>query len=188
MNPMLGQRASNGSGVWRKKSARVITDQIFRTIQNQAEKFADERARRLGLSRVQLVTPPEMMIEEFPQSGEPYSRKTCRVRAFGKIMPLLKINDVAGIKVIVEDDDYPAFLSNLITLDNCDVVEEERHEGLYNAINLIVKIRPPLEKVLAGDLSDGRILNILMKRGPLSTRSQCYFSRLCPNRRKRGVS
>lgn len=147
-----------------EKGARVITDQIFRTIQHQAAMFADERARRLGLTRVQLVTPPEMMIEEFLRAE---NRILEKLAGSGPLedMPLLKINDVAGIKVIVEDENYKTFLNDLITLDDCEIVEEERHEGLYNATNLIVRIRPPLERILAGDLSDERILDILMKRG-----------------------
>jgi len=154
-----------------EKSARVITDQIFHSIQHQAEAFADERAQRLGLSRVQLVTPPEMMIEEFLRAE---NRILEQLAGSGPLddMPRLKINDVAGIKVIVEDNAYDSFLNDLKVLDHCDIVEEERHQGIYNATNLIVKIQPSPDRILAEDLSDERLLNILMKRG-FSHRQAC---------------
>jgi len=157
-----------------EKSARVITDQIFHSIQHQAEVFADERARRLGLSRVQLVTPPELMIEEFLKAE---NRILEKLAGSGPLedMPLLKINDVAGMKVIVEDDDYAAFLNVLTRLDHCKVIEEERHQGIYNATNLIVRIEPSPDRLLAEDLSDGRMLNILMKRGLSRPRASAAF-------------
>ncbi len=159
-----------------EKSARVITDQIFRSIQHQAEVFADERARRLGLSRVQLVTPPEVMIEEFLKAENRILEKLGGAGS-GPLedMPLLKINDVAGMKVIVEDNDYAAFLNILAGLDHCEVVEEERHRGIYNATNLIVKFQPSPDRLLAEDLSDERMLNILMKRGFSRSRASAVF-------------
>lgn len=157
-----------------EKSARVITDQIFRTIQNQAEAFADERARRLGLSRVQLVTPPEVMIEEFLKAENRILEKFAGYEPLND-MPLLKINDVAGIKVIVEDEGYVTFLNDLKMLDHCDIVEEERHQGVYNATNLIVKIRPSPDGILAAELSDEHMLNILAKRGLTSRQANAAF-------------
>jgi hypothetical protein len=147
-----------------EKSARMVTDQIFRTIQNQAEVLADERARRLGVPRVQLVTPPEEMIEEFLQAENRILEQLANSRQLEN-MPLLKINDVAGIKVIVEDDRYTALLDGLGDLDHCEVVEEERHQGIYNATNLIVRLQPSSDAILARDLSDERMLNILSQRG-----------------------
>lgn len=147
-----------------EKSARIITDQIFHTIQNQAEVLADERARRLGLSRVQLVTPPEVMIEEFLQAENRILEQLSHEEPLEN-MPLLKINDVAGMKVIVEDDRYSDLLETLHGLSGCEVVEEERHQGIYNATNLIVRIQPSPEEILAGDFPDEHMLNILAKRG-----------------------
>jgi hypothetical protein len=147
-----------------EKSARMVTDQIFRTIQNQAEVLADERARRLGVPRVQLVTPPEEMIEEFLQAEDRILEQLAGYRQL-EDMPPLKINDVAGMKVIVEDDRYTALLDGLGDLDHCEVVEEEHHEGIYNATNLIVRLQPSPEAILARDLSDECMLNILVQRG-----------------------
>lgn len=157
-----------------EKSARIITDQIFRTIQNQAEVLADERARRLGLSRVQLVTPPAVMIEEFLQAEDRILEQLAHEEPLEN-MPLLKINDVAGIKVIVEDDRYMALLDSLRALDGCDIVEEERHEGIYNATNLIVRIEPSSAAILAGDLSDEHMLHILAKRGLTPRQANAAF-------------
>jgi hypothetical protein len=157
-----------------EKSARVITDQIFHSIQNQADVLADERARRLGLSRVQLVTPPEVMIEEFLQAENRILEQLAHEEPL-EDMPLLKINDVAGIKVIVEDDRYTALLDSLRDLDGCDIVEEERHQGIYSATNLIVRLQPSPEAILARDLSDERMLNILAQRGLTPRQANAAF-------------
>jgi hypothetical protein len=157
-----------------EKSARIITDQIFRTIQNQADALADERARRLGVSRVQLVTPPEVMIEEFLQAENRILEQLAHNEPLEN-MPLLKINDVAGIKVIVEDDRYSDFLDSVRDLDSCEVIEEESHQGIYNATNLIVRIQPSPDAILDGDLSDEHMLNILGQRGLTPRQSKAAF-------------
>ena len=43
-------------------------------------------------------------------------------------------------------------------------MEEERHDGRYNATNLIIRFRPPREEILARPLGPG-ILNIMQGRG-----------------------
>ncbi len=130
-----------------EKSARLITDQIFHSIKKQADTLADERARQLGVSRFQLVTPPEEMVEEFLEAE---NRVIAKLAAHQPLenMPVLKINDVAGLKIIVEDDGHERLMNHLRSMDGCEVIEQERHEGSYNATNLIVSFRPPRERVL----------------------------------------
>jgi hypothetical protein len=157
-----------------EKSARMVTDQIFRIIQEQAEVLADERARRLGVPRVDLVTPQEEMIEEFLEAENHILDQLADHRQPESVSPL-GINDVAGIKVIMEDDRYRALLDCLHDLSGCEIVEEERHKGIYNAINLIVRLRPSHAAILGDDLSDERILDILRRRGVTRGRAVAAF-------------
>jgi hypothetical protein len=71
---------------------------------------------------------------------------------------------VAGIKIILEDAEYPSFLERLGNQPGCEVVEEEPHRGDYNAINLLVKHTPEKGAVLEHPLSDAA-LRLVEKRG-----------------------
>ena len=147
-----------------EKCARIITDQIFSSIKTQADALAEERARRLGISRLQLVTPPEEMIEEFLEAENHILEQLAYSRQL-MAMPILNINDVAGIKVISEADQYQTLLDCLRNSLSCEIVEEERHTGIYNATNLIVRFHPPADRILADELSDASLLNNLKRRG-----------------------
>ena len=74
------------------------------------------------------------------------------------------INDVAGVKVILEEPEQRKLMELLDRLPDCEIVEEERHTGRYNATNLIVRYRPPREEILARPLGPG-ILNVMQRRG-----------------------
>ncbi len=147
-----------------EKSARLVSEQIFRTIQAQAEALADERAKRYGLARSELVTPPEEMIEEFLQAENRILDQLATGRQLEN-MPTLRLNDVAGMKVIVGNDQYATLRGLIDELDLGEVIEEEKHKGIYNAVNLIVCIRPPRELLLGERFSEVLNLNKLMQRG-----------------------
>ena len=70
---------------------------------------------------------------------------------------MLAINDVAGVKVILEESEQPKLTALLERLPDCEIVEEERHAGRYNATNLIVRYRPPREAILARPLERGML-------------------------------
>ncbi|MFH1081266.1 MAG: hypothetical protein V1766_13580, partial [Pseudomonadota bacterium] len=74
------------------------------------------------------------------------------------------INDVAGMKVILEEPEQRKLTELLDRLPDCEIVEEERHTGRYNAINLIVRYRPPRGEILALPLGKG-FLNVMQGRG-----------------------
>jgi hypothetical protein len=77
---------------------------------------------------------------------------------------VLAINDVAGVKVMLEEAEQEKLTALLESLADCEVVEEERHIGRYNATNLIVRYRPPREEILARPLGRG-LLNVMQGRG-----------------------
>lgn len=75
----------------------------------------------------------------------------------------LAINDVAGIKVILEADELDRLLS-LLTTQDCVLVEQERHTGDYSATNLIVEFRPDRAAILAKPLHE-RMLRVFAAHG-----------------------
>jgi len=76
----------------------------------------------------------------------------------------LFINDVAGVKVIVEDSRQQHFLSLIERMQAIDIIEKEVHTGKYNATNLIVRFRPPRERMLCGSPGE-KILKAWQAKG-----------------------
>ncbi|MFZ0614135.1 MAG: hypothetical protein WAM73_17975 [Desulfobacterales bacterium] len=146
-----------------EKSARRIIDRIFATIKSRAEALAEDRARTQGISREQLITPSEDMIAEFLKAE---SRLLDDLRQGRPIRDTdnLVIQDVAGVKVIVEDVDRSRFMDLIGALASCDMIEVETHAGRYNAVNLIVRLRPDRERLVSQPLGD-RLTEVMQRRG-----------------------
>ena len=147
-----------------EKSARRIIDRIFVTIKRHADMMADERARLLGVPRERLVTAPEDMTEEFLLAEKRLLDDLHKKRPIADAGEKLVINDVAGVKVILETSQQHRLTELLDRLPNCEIVEEEKHSGQYNATNLIVRYRPPREEIIARPFGQG-FLNVMQKRG-----------------------
>jgi hypothetical protein len=146
-----------------EKSARRIIDRIFASIRSNADRLAQERARRLGLQIEALVTPREDMIEEF-LSAESRLLEDLRLQRPIQNVEGMVIEDVAGLKVIVNDADQEDFVSRIAQIPSCRILEVEPHRGRYNAINLIVAHAPDRERLLARKLGD-RLTRLLQARG-----------------------
>ena len=146
-----------------EKSARRIIDWTYDMIKKHADTLADDRARRLGISKEHLFTSQEEMFEEFIKAED---RLIQDFRYGRKIQneDIMAINDVAGMKVILEDSERERLFSVLSDMDNCDIVENERHSGKYNASNLLLRYHPPKEKFLNKSLSAGTI-RIMQAKG-----------------------
>jgi len=147
-----------------EKSARRIIDRIFATIQRHADILADERAQRLGIPRGELLTTPEDMTEEFLQAENRLLADLRAKRPIAGEAEVLAINDVAGVKVMLEEPEQEKLAALLESLPTCEIVEKERHIGRYNATNLIVRYRPPREEILARPLGRG-LLHVMQGRG-----------------------
>ncbi len=130
-----------------EKGARRIIDWIFDAIKRHAEILADERAARLCIPREYLLTSPEEMLGEFLDAEERFVEDLQRQREIKGPTDLV-INDVAGVKVVLEDDEQGRILTALNNIEHCQVVEEERHQGRYNAVNLVVRIEPPKSELI----------------------------------------
>jgi len=146
-----------------EKGARRLIDGMNDAIKRNADQLADERAKRIGIPRERLITAPEDMISEF-------------LRAEGRLLEDLRlrlpladvrekpIDDVAGIKVILEDGEQQRLMSVLAGMPDTEVMEVEHHKGRYNDTNLIVRYRPPKEDLLQSP-PDHHLLALMKARG-----------------------
>jgi hypothetical protein len=147
-----------------EKAARRIIDRIFVTIKRHADTLADERARLMGIPREHLITAPADMTEEFLRAENRLLDDLKEKRPIAGEDEELVINDVAGLKVILDPCEEGKLAGLLAGLPDCEIVEEEHHTGRYNATNLIVRYRPPREEILAHPLGKG-LLKVMQARG-----------------------
>lgn len=146
-----------------EKGSRRIVDFMLGRIRANADLLAEERARNLGIAKNQLITPPETMAEEF-NHAERRILKSIKNGMMQYDSLELEIPDVAGLKIIVEPGEYARFREIVARTPNLMIVEEERHTGKYNAINLKLKYGLPKERLLAEPLSES-YLRVLAYRG-----------------------
>jgi hypothetical protein len=147
-----------------EKSARRIIEFIFDGIKRHADLMANDRAALLGISREALLTTPVEMEAEFLRAENRLLddlRQKRPIATNGEIQP---INDVAGIKVILEPDAENKIHELIAHADDCEIVEAEKHRGRYNATNIVVRFRPPKRDIIALPLADGSI-QIMQARG-----------------------
>jgi hypothetical protein len=157
-----------------EKSARRIIDRMFDNIRRHADALAEERARRLGISRAQLTTSSQEMQEEFLKAE---SRLLDDLRR-GKPPEDdgdIAISDVAGLKVVLEAPQQEGLIDLLNRRPDCRITEEEPHSGIYNATNLIVCYRPDRERILSRPVG-GRILTLMQARGMDAEQVQRSFA------------
>jgi len=146
-----------------EKGARRIVDFVARRIRANADLLAEERARNLGIPKDQLITPPETMVEEF-NHAERRILKSIKNGTMQSDAIELEIPDVAGVKIIVEPEEYARFREIVARKPNLVIAEEERHVGNYNAVNLKLTYGLPKERLLAEPLSEA-YLRVLTYRG-----------------------
>jgi hypothetical protein len=146
-----------------EKAARRIIDRMFDNIKKHADALAEERARRLGILREQLMTPPQEMQDEFLKAESRLLEDLHQGNPFEDEEDIV-ISDVAGLKMILEAPQQEALINLLNRLPDCRITEEESHNGHYNATNLIVCYRPDRERILSRP-PGGRIMTLMQARG-----------------------
>ncbi len=144
---MCLDEAGQLSGIYRIKRPRRIAEKanrkignwVFRLVQNTAKVMAEERAKRSGVLLENLLTPEEEMIREFMDAEEATARGFSEMRIqFDRNS--ITINDVGGLKLVVEDQELPAFLQQLENHEHFRVVEKETFWGSYRATNIILDV------------------------------------------------
>jgi hypothetical protein len=146
-----------------EKGSRQIVDYMYERIRSSADALAEERARRLGIAKDQLITPQEEQVAEFMRA----ERRLLEMIRQGEIQnefPILSIPDVVGIKLIAEGSQYDQLLESLRRDERCKLLEVEHHTGRYNAINMRVAYTIPRE-LLAARPPVGRVVKIFNYRG-----------------------
>jgi hypothetical protein len=174
MNECIGSSRIKRARRLAEKTARRMIDRIFINIKKHAEALADDRARRLGIPREQLMTPPEEMQEEFLKAESSLLEELRHGRSFAEDEDVV-ISDVAGIKLILEAPRREQLTAVLNRLPECRIVEQEFHNGRYNATNLIVCYSPNRERILSRPVG-GRILALMQARGMEAEQIQQDFA------------
>jgi len=136
-----------------EKGARRITDFLFEQVKMRADSLAEERARRLGVTKAQLVTSPDEMAREFERAERRIGADVQRGRLFPENVSF-RIEDVAGLRVMAEGPTVTAVIDRLNSDPRTTIIEEEIHSGRYNATNLIVRHLPDREALLAQPLGE----------------------------------
>ena len=173
-NEYLGSNRKKRVHRMAEKSARRIIDWMFDAIRKRADLLADDRARILGIPRDQLTTSQEEMTEEFLKAENRLLEDFKEKRELHDVVDMV-INDVAGMKVILEDARQGDLLGALRDMEGCEIVEEERHRGKYNATNVIVRYSPPREEILSQPLS-GKIIGVMDLRSSRPNDSNREFA------------
>ncbi|MCA9672110.1 MAG: hypothetical protein KC503_41230 [Myxococcales bacterium] len=131
-----------------EKGSRRIVDYMFERIRANADALAEERAKRLGIPKHELITPPAQQVEEFLHA----ERRLLKMIRRGSIQhefPILSIPDVVGIKIIADEKQYERIVETLQDHPSCTLIEQEHHTGRYNAINLRVAYKIPRDQLIA---------------------------------------
>ncbi|MBM4398450.1 MAG: hypothetical protein FJ087_22515 [Deltaproteobacteria bacterium] len=151
-----------------EKCGRRLIDYMFDQIRQRADELASDRARRLGIPKDRLITPPEEMVEEF-RHAERRVLKSIREGMLVAAMPQFYIDDVVGLRVLVDPHVLPVVESWLAGCDDLSVVDEKRFSGRFTGRNMVVAYRLPREELLAQMPADAAC-NVLIGRGVAADR------------------
>lgn len=147
-----------------EKASRRIVDMIFNAIKMRAEDYADMRAKQFGIQRSQLLTSETEMIHEFERAE---SRIVEDLRD-GVNFPRITappINDVVGLKVIIEPGQENKLYDFIESRTRSDIFEiEPHHKKNYNATNLVIRARPNKE-LLVRDPIEPKLVRAMRARG-----------------------
>lgn len=149
-----------------EKVSRRMISIIFDEIKKRADALAFQRASRLGIPKEKLVTPFEEQKEEFIHAERRFI-KQLRNGVFypnEAIVQTGRIHDVAGAKVVIDDDRTHEFERFFDDKPNCSISEKEEHTGIYDAANYIIDLRVD-KKGLLERLPDPRVTDVLSTRG-----------------------
>jgi hypothetical protein len=154
-----------------EKSARKVVDWLCEEIVLQARsdpRFSDSVRTPCGLGR---PTHPDLLSDA--DTLDAHARALLdRLRATpSPHWPHdVEINDVAGIKIVMEPD-MQARLAEVLGGLGCRLVEREVHRGDYSAVNLLVDFGPDKDRILAQGLPE-KVVRVFRGHGvsPSETR------------------
>jgi len=146
-----------------EKANRYIANWIFGQVQDKARRMAEMRAEKLGIQLQSLLTPEEDMALEFIAAEDNISRGF-RDASINLDKSALTINDIGGIKIILDEDRQMLLEEILGRHDSIRIVEKEEHQGAYRAKNFILEISWDPEQV-CGSYRDSQAWRRYVNRG-----------------------
>ena len=146
-----------------EKCARRLIDYMFDQIKARADELAAERARRLGIPKDRLITPPEEMAKEF-RHAELRVLKSVREGTLVASMPQFYIDDVVGLRILVDPELLPRVESYLRDYGCLSVVDEKHFAGRFTGRNMVVSYTLPRDELLANPPGEAQC-NMWIARG-----------------------
>jgi hypothetical protein len=148
-----------------EKSARKVVDWLHAEIKRQAER--DQEFNGALADALKHAEPPEL------ERVEGVLMRRLRDTPPAQWPDDLEINDVAGIKVVIEPDEEEPLLGALQDL-GCRLVEREPHTGAYTALNLIVDYQPDKARILAQALP-AKVIGVFREHGIQAGEANRWF-------------
>lgn len=154
-----------------EKSARKVVDWLCEESALQAR--SDPRFSESARTRCDLAGSPHSDLLDDPDALDAHGRvllDLLRATPSPSWPHDVEINDVAGIKVVMEPD-MEARLAEVLGGLGCRLVEREVHRGDYSAVNLLVDYAPDKERILAQGLPE-KVVRVFRDHGvsPCETR------------------
>lgn len=146
-----------------EKASRRVADRLAGVIMRSAQSLAELRAEAAGIPLNQLLTPPEVMAEEFAVAERIISQSFRERRVSFKAQDLV-INDMIGSKFIGSELELAAIEKAISEYPGAKLIEREVHQGEYNAVNLLIDLHlPPASQII--DRARGCDWSIAAARG-----------------------
>ena len=149
-----------------EKASRRMVNLIFAQIKKNADALAAERASQLGIPKDLLITPVEKQAEEFAHAERRFLKQLKKglFNPDKEMLDSARIHDVAGVKVIIDDDRIPALEKFFLDMPGYSIAERERHSGNYDDVNYIISVK--LDKQdLINKAPGSRVVDVLSGRG-----------------------
>ncbi len=156
-----------------EKGARRITDYIFARLQDQTRDQTQLSQTPKSWNQPWSVSA-EAMLDEYERAERNLSATLRRGHLFAPHLEFV-LDDVLGLKVIVEPEQEKEVLQLLERDTQCELVEIEQHRGHYNATNVVFRFFPNIEEMLAPKLSS-LALDRLSFRGISDTAQEKFCS------------
>ena len=131
-----------------EKASRRVADRLAGVIMRSAQSLAELRAEAAGIPLNHLLTPPEVMAEEFAVAERIISQ-SFRDRQIAFEPQDLVIDDIIGSKFIGNEEELAVIEEAIRSYPGAHLVEKEVHSGDYNATNLLIDLElPPAGEII----------------------------------------
>lgn len=125
-----------------EKASYRLTDALAGRVRREAEVFAAQRAKDLGVPLSSLVSSKEQMDQDFV-AAERVVANEFRNGRFVFQKKQLTINDIIGFKIVGDPKQLATAEHVIGQQSGIRIIEREEHRGHYNATNLLVEIELP---------------------------------------------